>query len=154
MRLSDFELTQNEIEGTWREGYDPRTGAPDPDLKLKVASLNSPRYTRMRERMISDAINRKLRGARRTGRMPDIDPEVTRKIDIECYADTILFDWKGLLNDDGTPFECSRANRVEALKSPLFFDMVTDLAGKEAEDREAELGNSETSPPSTSGTTE
>jgi hypothetical protein len=75
-----------ELEGAW---VDLGEGAA-----IRVARYNNPRHKALRDRLL-----RPYRGLLLAGR--DLPEDVEDRVAIECLAETILLDWRGLLDDQG-----------------------------------------------------
>lgn len=78
----------------------------------------------------------------------DLPDDVVKRITIKSVAETVLLDWKGIVDDDGKEIPFSIAAAAEALAIDAFMGMVLGLANDQAtfraEEAEAEAKNSST----------
>ncbi len=79
---------QAERDGAW---VDLGEGAA-----IRVARFNNPRHKTLRERLL-----RPYRGLLLAGR--DLPEDVEDRIAIDCLAETILLDWRGIEDGQGQP---------------------------------------------------
>ena len=63
---------------------------------IRVARFNNPRHKALRERLL-----RPYRGLLLAGR--DLPDDVEDRIAIDCLAETILLDWRGIVDGQGLP---------------------------------------------------
>lgn len=140
MKLSSLKIDADKVEaGAWVKNI-PEMG----DLELKVSGLQNARYRRMQARLI-DAIPR---AKRQGGR---VDPEEMDRVTSICLRDTVLLDWRGLENEDGTPMAYTKEAAAEYLTKPEFrrfreavIYAATVVGEDEAEGEKADEGNSPT----------
>lgn len=96
----------------------------DHGIQLRIARMNTPAFQeRMRE--LSQPNIEKIR---------DGDKDLIRAVTIECVAECVLLDWKGL-EDGGEPLEYSKEKAVELLSDPglrdLYEFVLTTAHGRE-----------------------
>lgn len=108
MKISAIKRDSKAIEqGQWIDNIPELEG-----IRLKVrGGQNSD------ARALSDKLIQSIpRDRRIKGLSPDDQDRVTAKVMVEC----ILLDWEGFQNDDGTPFEYSKAAAESLLMNPDF----------------------------------
>lgn len=102
------------------------------DLRLKVRAMGNDDFQRRYDEL-ARAIPRSERDSE--GRLsPDQDRRLTARI----YCDTILCDWDGFTEDDGTPVPFSPEEARKVLDDPDFADFSAAV-GWAARKRAAEL---------------
>jgi hypothetical protein len=107
MDLAKFKTDPKlEQDGVW---------VPLGDAQLRIARLNNPRMAAGYAARI-----RPYRGSA----IPDAEGE---RIMIECLAEYVLLDWKGVTHD-GAPFDYSTENAKAALKIKDFAEFVMERA--------------------------
>ncbi|KQT13994.1 hypothetical protein ASG40_19400 [Methylobacterium sp. Leaf399] len=109
MKLSSLKVDAAKIEGGAWVGNIPEMG----DLRLKVCGLQNARYRRLQSKL-TDAIPR---AKRQGGR---IDPDEMDRVTAICLRETVLMDWSGLENEDGSPLSYSKEVAGEYLTKPEF----------------------------------
>lgn len=112
MKLSDIKINAAAIEqGEW---IGAAHGTPIPnmgDLCLKVRGLGNSDFRRLRARL-EEAVPR---GKRENGKIAD---DAAEAIFVQCLANTILMDWTGVENDDGSAVEFSAAVATKIMSDP------------------------------------
>lgn len=115
--------TQQAVAGRWVEFCPAKDG--DPALEFKIARLGNVNYNQRLQELV--------RPHRRKVRMGfDEDLEEFVKV---AVAETVLVDWRGMQDDDGSEIVYSKARSVEILSDPVYsdiFDFVMDVAGDAA----------------------
>lgn len=108
VKLSDIKINAAAIEqGEWI-GAAHGTPIPDMgDLCLKVRGIGNSDYRALMAKL-SDAVPR----SQRTG--GKLNPEAGERVFVECLAQTVLMDWSGVENDDGSqiPFSADVARKI------------------------------------------
>lgn len=138
MKISAVKVDSARIErGVW-VGNIPEMG----DVELLVRGWNNVAFRRMQQELI-----RALPRAQRRG--PALDPAVQDRITARCLAETVLYGWRNVEDDDGKPIAYSKELALEWLLDPdmrAFFDAVTwaamSVADETHEDREEMQKNS------------
>ena len=126
MKLSQIKVNaQAEENGRWM----PASGLFGVQIKVRGLNNSAARAARAK---IQESFARK--------KMSDAEAEQAQ---VEIIADTILADWRGVENDDGTALTCDREAKIAILSNPemrLFREAVMlasslvgedDLAAKE-----------------------
>ena len=126
MKLSQIKVNaQAEENGRWM----PASGLFGVQIKVRGLNNSAARAARAK---IQESFARK--------KMSDAEAEQAQ---VELIADTILIDWRGVENDDGTALICDREAKIAILSNPemrLFREAVMlasslvgedDLAAKE-----------------------
>ncbi len=93
---------QAELEGAW---VDLGEGAA-----IRVARYNNPRHKALRDRLL-----RPYRGLLLAGR--DLPEDVEERVAIDCLAETILSDWRGVTDEKGDPLPYDRETARDLLSS-------------------------------------
>jgi hypothetical protein len=104
-----------------------------PDVKLKVRGLENEDYQRLFNKLIS--------AIPRAERLKGPDATAMREMTTKLLAETVLVDWSGIENDDGSPMLYSKAKAQEILSDPnlvVFRKAVEWAAGVVGEDDMAE----------------
>lgn len=100
MELSKLDVTPEELEGVWLD-------YPGSDLRLRIASMHSPRYQKAMRRGFSKA-RRNSHGKSEE----DIEEEVQRR----AFGEAILVGWENL-TEEGKPVPYSTEKSVELILS-------------------------------------
>jgi hypothetical protein len=137
MKLSDIATDSERTEkGAWVEDVPELEG-----LKLCVRGINNSDWRRLQTKLI-ESVPRKKRA---TGRL---DPDEADRIQSTCLLQTVLLDWDGLENDDGTAIAYDKETARKLLFDPAyrkFRDAVvwaaTVVADQISDDRKETLGN-------------
>lgn len=112
MKLSEMKINAAAIEqGEW---IGAAHGTPIPnmgDLCLKVRGLGNSDFRKLRARL-EEAVPR---GKREGGKIADDEAE---RIFVSCLANTVLQDWSGVENDDGSQVEFSPAVAAKIMSEP------------------------------------
>ena len=105
MKLSRFKTNSAAIEaGRWVE-------LPDfSGVSVKVRGFGNADYKRLQAKLI-EAIPR-------AERLKGLSPEAEEAIATQLLLDTILIDWRGIDDDDGTPLLFDRATAEKLLSDP------------------------------------
>jgi hypothetical protein len=112
VKLSDIKINATAIEqGEWI-GAAHGTPIPDMgDLCLKVRGLGNSDYRALMMKL-SDAVPRSQRVGGKIG------TEASDRIFVECLAQTVLIDWTGVEEDDGSPIQFSREVALKIMLTP------------------------------------
>lgn len=102
------------------------------DLRLKVRAMGNDDFQRRYDEL-SRAIPRTERDS-----MGRLSPEQDRRLTARIYCDTILCDWAGFTEDDGTPVPFSTEEARTILDDPDFADFAAAV-GWAARKRAADL---------------
>lgn len=120
MKLSQIKINAAaEENGRWM----PANGLHGVEVKVRGLNNSAARAARAK---IQESFARK--------KMSDAEAEQAQ---VEIIADTILSDWRGVENDDGTPLTCDREARIVVLSNPemrLFREAVLLAASLVGED--------------------
>jgi hypothetical protein len=137
LKLSSLKIDSARLEqGAWVDNI-PEMGG----VRLKVRGAGNAAYRRLQQKLY-DAVPRskKIGG--------NLDPDEADRITAICMRDTILTDWDGFTNDDGSPVPFDREMAGEMLTDPDFVRFrnavawaASVVADQRAEDGEADRGN-------------
>lgn len=120
MKLSQIKVNaQAEENGRWM----PASGLFGVQIKVRGLNNSAARAARAK---IQESFARK--------KMSDAEAEQAQ---VELIADTILIDWRGVENDDGTALICDREAKIAILSNPemrLFREAVLLAASLVGED--------------------
>ncbi|PZU87349.1 MAG: hypothetical protein DI527_18920 [Chelatococcus sp.] len=112
MKLSDIRINAAAIEqGEW---IGAAHGTPIPtmgDLCLRVRGVGNSDYRKLRAKL-EEAVPRSRREG---GKIGDREAE---EIFVQCLVETVLMDWSGVENEDGTPLEFSRPAALKIMSNP------------------------------------
>lgn len=129
MKLSEIAVNAAAIEyGRWVS-----IGHIMPGVRLKVRGLENEDYQRLFNKLVTEIP--------RAERLKGPDAAVMRDITTRLLVETILIDWEGIDNDDGTPLVFSKEKAREVLSDPnliAFRKAVEWAAGVVGEDDLAE----------------
>ena len=124
-----------EIEGVWEE--------TDGGIKLKVARINNPTYTKV--------LNRLLKPHNRSRRRGSMSDELLNKLITKAMAETVLLAWENLKEDDKEmKYSVAEAERLMT-EYPDFRDIVMDIASdmdmyRSTQDEESAKNSKKSSP--------
>jgi hypothetical protein len=118
MELKKLEVSQAELDGKWFD-------YPESDLRVKLASVHSPRYQK--------ALRRKFGSARAEIGGGVIDEDREDELTNEAIAETILLGWENL-TENGKPVEYSPEAAVKILnRAPRLYSFVMRTATREGQ---------------------
>ena len=120
LKISNFRTDKPEhIEGVWE---DIGQGA-----SVKVARINNPNYLKVIRRFGKSIAKKMSRGG---GGQMDLEAGIAAAK--KAYAETILLDWKGIIDDDGNEIPYSKENALMMITNyHEFFTLIQELAGDE-----------------------
>jgi hypothetical protein len=125
MKFSKFATDKSlEIEGAWVDIGD--------DAHIRVARIGNDRYAKRLE-----TLYKPYRKMQRTNSVPD---DLARKLFIDALATTVLLEWKGFTNEDGSevPYTVDTAiAKLTELKD--FRELVVEIATEVATYRNEEI---------------
>lgn len=124
--------TTREAEGFWHPITDK--------IKFLMARAGGQNST------FAKTLERRIRPHRRKIDNEDMDVSLANEIMIEVFAETVVKDWKGVMDDDGKALPCTKENIVNILTElPDLFNELRDVASKHANFRattvEEDVGN-------------
>ena len=95
------------------------TNAKEEELSFTVRETGSPEHEKV-QRKYSKALERSRRNRKRN-----------REVMAKIVAESILIDWKGVLDEDGNVVPCTMANKIAALiKYKKLFVEIIDFASE------------------------
>ena len=104
-----FRVTDEAVSGRWFDLGE--------EARVKIAKAGNERHEHVLKRL--------RRPYRNLRTIPD---DIIEKITIRATAETILLDWKGIV-EDGKPIQCTLEKRIEYLtKYPDFLETVARIA--------------------------
>lgn len=108
MKLSEIAVNAAAIEaGRWVS-----VAHTLPGVKFKVRGLNNADYRRLQAKLIAEIP--------RADRIKGLDPEIQDKINLALLIETVLTDWSGLENDDGSPLVWTKETSAHYLGNPNY----------------------------------
>lgn len=112
VKLSDIKINSAAIEqGEWI-GAAHGTPIPDMgDLCLKVRGIGNSDYRALMAKLV-DAVPRSQRTAGK------LSPQANDRVVIECLAHTVLMDWTGVEDDDGSQITFSQDVALKIMLNP------------------------------------
>lgn len=129
MKLSDIAVNATAIErGRWVS-----IGHVMPGVRLKVRGVENEDYQRLFNKLVTEIP--------RAERLKGPDAALMRDITTRLLVETVLIDWDGIDNDDGSPLPYSKEKAREVLSNPnliAFRKAVEWAAGVVGEDDLAE----------------
>lgn len=137
MKLSEVKIdVERQEQGGWVDNI-PEMG----DVRLKVRGINNADWRRMQAKLFEAVPRAKKPGGR-------IDPDEQDRITTQLLGATVLLDWSGIENEDGSALTYSSAVASKMLADPemrRFRDAVvwaaTQVAERQSEDRKDIVGN-------------
>lgn len=119
MRITDLMVDETAIaDGVWFEVTE--------DFAIKVRSLECKEFAEMFKRLMKPYENLKRQGR-------DVPEDKALDIIQRCVAETILLDWRGLLDAKDKPIPYSKEKAHELIKTARdFADIVTAAARERA----------------------
>ena len=125
--------TNKEAEqaGIWIE-YGPNDDGTIPAFKIARAGKSNKKWLKTVERL--------TKPHRRAMELGTIAPELAEKIMREVFVDSVLTDWRNILDKDGNPLQFNAQNALALFESlPELYDDLNEKAGKAASFREEEV---------------
>lgn len=129
MKLSKIAVNAEAIEaGRWVSVDHILTG-----VRLKVRGIDNTDCRRLRNKLVAEVP--------RVERIKGLDTATADAINARLVAETVLVDWGGLEDEDGSPLPFTKARALEILSDPaliVFRGAVEWAAGVVGEDEIAE----------------
>ncbi len=142
MDIKDFELNEAERDGRWFRTIDFHTGGETETGRVRVAHIDQEDYQAAMALVADETVNASLQ---RKGRRKGFSSERALEAQIGAMAQHIFVGLEDL-NQGGKPLANDEPTRRRLLEIPRFREMVLGFAEDSAAYREAELGNSASSP--------